>query len=192
MVAKLDVGCGGRGSRWPGFLGVDRWPHPNGVPAEWYVQLDFVKDVLPWQSQSMEEIICLHVIEHMSPHDGRILIQRGFDLLAPRGSMIITTPDLKILCKAYLEGDREFWNKTHDGRPDKLVWPGRTLADRLNWAIHQDTHVWVYDFDSLLFMAEDTLKNEPDAMVSNVRVDSSVHRFMTRRDHETGIVIYRK
>jgi len=182
---RLDVGCGGRGTIWDGFIGIDIWPPPKEPrrPAEQYMQLDFVKGELPWGPGTVDEIVALHVIEHMLRDDGLILMKRARELLKPGCYMTVACPDLKKLCVAYIHENDRFWDHRYK-RNNREVWPGDTLADKLNWAIHQEGHRWAYDLDSLRCLAV-------QAGWGNVQPIPFNSPYHTRKDHETGIVCMR-
>lgn len=179
---KLDVGCGGRGTRWPGFMGIDIWPVPAGHENK-YLLLDFINSELPWQENTIDEIICLHMIEHLDRKDGIELLKRMYRILKPGYRMTVTCPDLFIFVRAYLNKDTAFLSKKHING-GKEIWPGRTLADRLNWAIHEETHQWSYDIETLF---DACLQAGIKSMeVRNMPKDD---KYSTRPDHEIGIII---
>jgi len=166
-------------------------PMTADVPP--YLRLNFVTDALPWQPGTVAEIICLHAIEHMSRHHGIVLLKRAVDLLAPGAQLTVTTPDLRILCERYVARDRAFFEYIDPkGRTGAERWPGATLADRFNWAIHPPWgqnreyvgHVWIYDQEALMQLAA-------EADVRAVPIpDTSPYGL--RHDHETGIVCTRR
>ena len=186
-MIKLDVGCGGRGSRQPGFIGIDIHPVPYPVSKDRnnYVRMDFVCDDLPWKDGTVDEIIALHIIEHLIPKDGERLVQRAYSLLRPEAQLTITCPDLSILCGAYMAHDIQFLSKRHLNA-GKEIWPGPTIADRLNWAIHQETHKWSYDYESLFALVKRAI---PGIRPPGFYRMPKNHKWSTRPDHETGIVI---
>ena len=179
-MLKLDIGCGGRGSRQPGFLGIDTWPLPPGKTKDEYFRLDFLTAELPWTHNTVDEAIALHIIEHLMPEDGHRLVQRAVDLLKPGAALTVTCPDLNMLATAYVEGNDAFLETKHlNGGRD--IWPGETRADRLNWAIHQETHKWSYDTASLSYHLD---KAVGDRTVMSTIVPGS--EWNTRPDHEIG------
>jgi len=187
-MIKLNVGCGRKGARFKDFIGIDLLPHPEGVPKELYIQADFLTANLPWKEGEVDEIICLHMIEHLMPKDGEKLIRRCLQLLNPDGgSLVITCPDLWMLCRAYIDSDEDFLKKRHTGGKKKEIWPGDTLGDRLNWAIHQETHKWSYDIVSLTNLVE----KAGDNFGFTYSRMTKTHFCSTRPDHEIGIVIER-
>jgi hypothetical protein len=195
---KLDIGCGGRGPRQKGFLGIDVHPKETvQYRPEDYYRIDFVLDALPWNDNTVDECIALHVIEHMMPKDGIVLIQRAMSLLKPGCTLTITTPDLRKIAKAYVDDDNMFMSQRHlrsrvEGQLPNELWPGDTLADRLNVAIHQKGHVWAYDLISLMELAHRAVTNKASVMVSLWQYCSrhpEYKKWWTRPEHETGIVI---
>jgi len=183
---KLDIGCGGRGSRQKGFIGIDTWPRPEGKSPEEYLQLDFVRDKLPWSSNSVDQAIALHLIEHLDLKEGQRFFKRAMDLLKPKATLTVTCPDLRLLATAYVSRDQEFLKRKHL-RGGKFIWPGDTLADRLNQAIHQQGHKWAYDQESLLYHARRAVGEK--ARIIPMPGD---WRWWTRPDHETGIVLTKR
>lgn len=183
MSLRLDIGCGGRGSRQPGFVGIDIWPRPDGKSEDEYVRLDFVTDDLPWSDGTVDEAIALHIVEHLSPDHGRTLIERAYALLKPGAELVVTCPDLKMLAQAYVNGDKAFLSQKHL-RGGKELWPGSTLADRLCWAITMEGHVWAYDLESLAELA--VRAHVPRDAIRPLELGGRWH---TRVGHETGIHI---
>jgi len=187
MPTKLDIGCGGKGSRRPGFIGIDIWPKPAGNPAPYY-RLNFVKDKLPWGPNTVDEIIALHIIEHLTRPEGLTMIRLAHRLLKPGARMTIMCPDLKQLATAYVNNDNKFLEKTHlDGKTQ--IWPGLTPADRLNWAIHQDTHKWSYDEHSLQAVVGEALGDCPGTICQLTSYMDPPSPYNFRPDHEIGIEI---
>jgi predicted SAM-dependent methyltransferase len=185
-VLKIDIGCGGRGSRQKGFVGIDIWPRPKGKTKEEYFQLDYIRDKLPWTTASVDEAIALHMIEHLDLDEGQILFKRTVKLLKKGATFIVTCPDLRLLASAYVNDDSEFLHRKHL-RGGKYIWPGDTLADRLNHAIHQAGHKWLYDLESLVYHAERAVGGLVDIIPLPLG-----HKRWTRPDHETGIVLTKR
>lgn len=66
------------------------------------------------------------------------------------------------------------------------AWPGPTLADRFNWAVHQEGHRWAYDLDSLLALA-----TRANTGARCTRVLSPFSRYRTRGYCEIGVEVIR-
>ena len=94
---RLDIGCGGRGTMYPDFIGVDIHPAPTDPrkPGAEYLQLDFVYSAaLPWKPGTVAELVAFHIIEHLEYQEGQTLLRRAWDLLRPGAKMFITCPGL--------------------------------------------------------------------------------------------------
>lgn len=180
-MIKLDIGCGGRGSVYEGYTGIDTHPRPEKLRKKGtkYVQMDFVHGELRWSEYSVDHAIALHVIEHMERSEGRELIRRAMYLLKPECELVISVPDLRLFAEKYLERDKDFWNKKYKSGKD--MWPGKTLADRFNYQIHRAGHIWAYDSESLAFLAR-------EAGVKNMKELPKDHYFCGRPDHEIGLI----
>ena len=74
-MLKLDIGCGGRGSIRPGFIGIDIWPRPKDKTEEEYIQMDFINDILPdfLSENSVDEALAGHIVEHLMPNEADYL-----------------------------------------------------------------------------------------------------------------------
>jgi SAM-dependent methyltransferase len=83
----LEVGCG---SRWVGdYLRSNGWR--NYVGADLVPPADIVGDIREWRSLglkagSFDVVIAFEVIEHVD------LVQEAYDLLAPGGLLLLTSP----------------------------------------------------------------------------------------------------
>jgi SAM-dependent methyltransferase len=83
----LEVGCG---SRWVGdYLRSNGWR--NYVGADLVPPADIVGDIREWrslglQAGSFDVVIAFEVIEHVD------LVQEAYDLLAPGGLLLLTSP----------------------------------------------------------------------------------------------------
>ena len=81
---KIDVGCGNNCK--PGFIGVDIAKFSDDV--KYIVNLE--KEKLPFKDNSVEEIYCAHVLEHLS---NPIEVVAEFNrILMPGGKLTIRVP----------------------------------------------------------------------------------------------------
>jgi len=91
---RLNLGCG----RYPlaGFINVDQFANVNP---------DIVCDALnlPFPHESVDEIYCGHMLEHMTLEQGKKALAYWRDLLKPCGKISVTVPDFDVLVKKYLE-----------------------------------------------------------------------------------------
>jgi len=172
---KLDIGCGGRGTMFDDFVGIDIHPYPEKPRSKGqYLKLDFIKDPLPFED--VEFIIASHIIEHLLPEEGEALIKRGLDLLNKGSDFILSCPDLTLFAKMYSERNAAFW----DGMSQH--YKGPTFADKFNHYVHQNTHKWQYDIESLEALAR-------RAGAINIKPLPKTHEWCMRPDHEIGIII---
>jgi len=182
---RLDIGCGGRGTHWDGFIGVDILPappEPEPVTDRPYIQLDFVHDRLPWEDGTVNEIIALHVVEHLERQDGRLLIQRALRLLRPGRRLTVTCPDLRLLATWYLSGEMG----VDGGDRSSPNWRGATCADRFNWIVHCYGHKWAYDLQSLTLLAVEAGAFINDIRPVNLTGESA---YAGKKNHECGVEI---
>ena len=167
---------------YPDFLGIDIWPKPEDPrTAAEYLQFDFINtDLKSEWINNCEEVVALHIIEHLEPKEGEILLKRIYQILKPGAKAYVSCPDLKLFCERYLAGDYDFYKK--ESKPGRPLWIGPTLADKLNYQIHQNTHKWSYDLKSLTHRAE-------LAGITNIEPLPLDHFWSRRPDHECGIII---
>ena len=94
----LDLGCGGN-KTVPEAIGVDMIPNNKEIETlkETKSQADVVADLndpLPFEKNSIDTIICRHILEHI--HDSVTFLTHLRTLLKPGGKLIIAVPDSKI------------------------------------------------------------------------------------------------
>jgi SAM-dependent methyltransferase len=63
---------------------------------------DIQKDRLPWPSNSMDSITCIHLVEHLASLD--FLFEESARLLKPGGRIFVETPHLKTVVMQSLPG----------------------------------------------------------------------------------------
>lgn len=130
---KLNIGCGGR--RIDGYTGVDAVQRPAA---------DIVAraDSIPLPDASVEEIMAIHLVEHVHPWEVPALLREWWRLLKPGGKLVLEMPDLIKCCRNVVEG-RMVGGK----HPDQLGLWGLFGDDR-----GQDpfmSHKWAWTFKTL-------------------------------------------
>jgi predicted SAM-dependent methyltransferase len=93
---KLNVGCGGR--RIAGYTGVD------AVAERSAAEIIARADAIPLPDGSVEEIMAIHLIEHVHPWEAPDLLREWFRLLMPGGLLVLELPDLMKFCRNIVEG----------------------------------------------------------------------------------------
>lgn len=92
---KLNVGAGKR--RIPGFLSVD---------ADKASSPDIIADVgsIPLPDGSANEIMAIHIIEHVHRWEAPLVLAEWFRLLCPQGFLVIECPDFMKCCRNVVNG----------------------------------------------------------------------------------------
>lgn len=135
---KLNVGCGGR--KIEGYTGVDAVERPAA-------QIVAQAHAIPLESGSVDEIMAIHLLEHVHVWEAPILLKEWHRLLKPGGELILELPDLEKCCRNVVDG------RMKGGKdPDQL-----TLWGLFGDPRQQDpfmAHKWAYTFKSLAPMVE--------------------------------------
>jgi SAM-dependent methyltransferase len=74
-------------------------PQPEGGPMRHY---DSCRP-LPFPEDTFDSVYALHIIEHLTPEEGREFVAEVFRVLRPGGIFRVSTPDLEGIVRAYLE-----------------------------------------------------------------------------------------
>lgn len=185
---KIDVGCGHRGTKFPGFMGVDSGPLEEvWRRPESYIQCDVTTEKLPFEDNSVEIALCMHLIEHLNPAGAGFVLAEICRVLKPEGEAYIATPNLYEMAKRYVDGDGEFYAKKYRGSI-RNMWRGPTLADKFLDSIigmgPEFGHKYAYDGKSLCNKCK-------KAGLRNVKVIAENPYMPGREDHEV-IVVARK
>ncbi len=91
---RLNLGCGGYPME--GFVNIDS----NGD-----VHPDLVVDAmdLPYYPNSVDEIYCGHLLEHLTWEEGQRALKHWLSILKPGSEIRIVVPDFDVLAKRYFE-----------------------------------------------------------------------------------------
>ncbi|MGC8837111.1 MAG: methyltransferase domain-containing protein [Anaerolineae bacterium] len=95
QALRLNLGCGQ--SHYQGYLHAD---------LIWHSHLDFQADAraLPLRDGCLEELLATELLEHLDEEGGRRFLGEAARTLAPGGYLVLTTPDLDLLCRAWQAG----------------------------------------------------------------------------------------
>lgn len=92
-AVRLNLGCG----KYPlyHFTNIDQYEN---------VKPDVVADALnlPYEPESVDEIYCGHLLEHLTFDEGQKALKHWRRLLKPGGVIGITVPDFDVLARRYL------------------------------------------------------------------------------------------
>jgi len=98
---RLNLGCGI--NKLEGFVNIDQFQDIEFQGK--HTSPDLVADVtggLPYDYDSVDEIYCGHLLEHMDWNVGQIALRYWLSLLKPGGIIGITVPNFDILAERYL------------------------------------------------------------------------------------------
>lgn len=91
---KVHLGCGTNIK--PGYINCDVMPG-SGVDKVFAVHR------LPFETDSANEIIAEHLIEHLTFYEFNQMCAECFRVLAPGGKLVLECPDLLEICREFLE-----------------------------------------------------------------------------------------
>lgn len=125
---KLNVGCGGE--KLSGYLNIDINPacEPDMVATAQKIELP---------SESIEEIVSFHLLEHLDRWAAREALQEWWRLLIPRtGRLILELPDLEENMRRFLQGENQrifniFGLQRNEWDYHKWGYTSETLRDEL-------------------------------------------------------------
>ena len=108
---KLNLGSGK--SRFPNYKNVDIDPA---------VEPDYIANLvekLPFEANSIEEVLLIHTIEHIQKQYHQNIYDEIYRILSTDGRLILAYPEFEMVAKNWLEdkaGMREFWGWAIYGR----------------------------------------------------------------------------
>ena len=114
---KLNIGCGEK--KLEGCINIDS--EPSTTPD---LLCDITKECLPYEPFTVDEIYCIHNIEHIPIIHWIRVFGEFHRVLKADGLLVLAYPEFEICVKHYLEnhhGDKAFWRATLYGRQ---LYPG--------------------------------------------------------------------
>jgi predicted SAM-dependent methyltransferase len=139
-VRRVEIGGGP--SPTPGYVHVDAdrgARHLEHIAPAWK---------LPFDDGSVDEILAVHVLEHIHPGRVRETLVEWHRVLRPGGCALIHVPNATSIFETYLKGDTEQkWAAVSAifGTPSDPAMLGGTAVTAQWWSGHQA----MYDFDLL-------------------------------------------
>jgi predicted SAM-dependent methyltransferase len=113
LSGKLNIGCGRQCH--PEWCNVDLHAFDDSV-----MEHD-IRTGLPFADGTFDVVYHSHVLEHLSPEQGEMLIHECFRVLRAGGILRIVVPDLERIAELYLQMLRKAWNGE------------KTAAENYNW-----------------------------------------------------------
>ena len=128
-MTRLNVGCGGR--RIAGYTGVDVVKRPGAdiiAPA----------DKIPLPDGSCDEVMAIHLVEHVHRWEAEGLLREWFRLLKSGGTLVLEMPDLIKCCYNII-------NNVKGKHPDQLGLWGIFGDDRLEDPLMMHKTSWTFN-----------------------------------------------
>jgi predicted SAM-dependent methyltransferase len=137
---RLHLGCGGR--LLDGYLNIDG-AYMQGTPG---ITIHDLMDKFPLPDNCVDEILSVHVIEHIMPDKVPDLMKEWLRILKPGGFVATEWPDLLKMCKFIVEDPSRMYSD--NGKIQK-----RAVAGIFgNIVRYQDSvmlHKWGYSAESM-------------------------------------------
>lgn len=114
---KLNYGSGE--TKLDGFINID-----IELSAKPDLVCDLRKEPFPYETSSIDEIRCIHNLEHIEQKYWNQVFAEFYRVLKPEGCLYLAYPEFEICAKFFIEdfkGMRDFWQKTLYGRQ---LYPG--------------------------------------------------------------------
>lgn len=150
----MKLNLGSHAKTLKGYISVDALPLP---------EIDVVHNLTnfpyPWEDDSIEEIVMVEVLEHISWRDTVNVLKECYRILEPKGKIHIQVPDCGSMMEAYVndkisiaiphKGNEDYINQIQkDTR--KLVHPNRWQFAFTGAQKHEfDSHLNVFTRDIL-------------------------------------------
>lgn len=135
---KLHIGAGA--TRLDGWLNTDILPN-----AELFLD---ATHHFPVKKESVHYIFCENFVEHIPRHAIITFLEESFRVLRPEGILRITTPDIEAHVREYLSRSERMHLLLEQNRQYGYFY-SRYPVDILNKAFYEDTHVCLYDAETL-------------------------------------------
>ena len=143
--AKLVIGSGQ--NPLPGWLNSDLFPASRSV-----IFLD-AKEPFPFRDNSFDYIHCEHMIEHIDFAEGKAMLRECFRVLKPAGTLRVSTPDLGVHLRLFLEprdhNQDQFIDWVSNNWLQKQGVIKTEAAHVLNLVMHAWGHKFIYDEKTL-------------------------------------------
>jgi predicted SAM-dependent methyltransferase len=135
---------------------------------------------LPFPDDSLERVYTEHFVEHVRREQAEALFRECARTLRPDGVLRVSTPDLRVLVTAYLEGRTGDWAD--------MQWTPASPCDLLNEGLRLWGHLYVWDEEQLTA----SLLANGFSRVQRVRWHESEHEDLrgleSRPDHDDLIL----
>jgi len=146
----MKINVGSKNVALPDYLSVDLyWPDAD-------IQ-DDARTLSKFLDNSVEEVYCAHMLEHLGRHEGIQALKSFYRVLRPKGKLVLIVPDVVGSIRRWLDvydkgGDVWGWysaciwgNQQHEGEFHKSGYDRKLLERLLTAAGFVDIHIEPYD-----------------------------------------------
>jgi SAM-dependent methyltransferase len=137
---KLHLGCGSR--LFEGYLNIDG----DYMAHDPNVLIHDITKPFPLPDDCVDEILSVHVVEHLSRQYILPMYREFYRILRPTGAAATEWPDLLKMCQEVVNNPDCFW--THDKRLLKRTISG-IYGDSVRYPDPTMLHKWGYSADSM-------------------------------------------
>jgi SAM-dependent methyltransferase len=162
---RLNLGCGDK--LLEGYVNVDVAPSRRGLRPDVLCDLH---DLGVFASDSADEILAVHVVEHFWRWEVLDILKEWVRVLKPGGKMVLECPNLISACQALL-GDPENASQG-DARGQRSMW---VFYGDPAWQDPLMTHRWAYTPNSLASLMQ-------EAGLAEVRQEPAQFKLREPRD----------
>jgi predicted SAM-dependent methyltransferase len=156
---KLHLGCGSR--LFDGYLNVDG----DYMAHDPNVLIHDITKPFPLPDNCVDEILSVHVVEHLSRQYILPMYQEFYRILRPTGAAATEWPDLLKMCQEVVNNPDCFWS--HDKRLHKRTVAG-IYGDSVRYPDPTMLHKWGYSGESMSRIFR-------DAGFTRVQIENNLH-----------------
>lgn len=171
---KLNLGCGSH--KLDGYVGCDIISHPE-------VDVVCSVDALPFDDSSIEEVLCEHLIEHLTFEQFNRAVIEWRRVLKPGGVLVLECPDLLGLCKQFVESNefgryqsyKGFWSIQNHIYGHQRGWSDEEKMSQVHKSGYTEEHLNVV-LSGIGFVdikSEDPVKGVPGTCVLRISAKKS-------------------
>lgn len=162
---RLNLGCGDK--ILPGYVNVDVAPSRAGRAPDVLCDL---RDLAPFDTESCDEVLSVHVVEHLWRWEVVEVLREWMRVLKPGATMILECPNLATACEEFLRDSVGGARSGKEGQ--RTMW---VLYGDPQWRDPLMCHRWGYTPTSLREVME-------EAGLVNVRQEPAQFKLREPRD----------
>lgn len=169
IALKLNIGCGKR--RILGYVGVDAVHGQN-------VDKVALATELPYQDNSVDEILAVHVWEHFSLDQCETVISEWWRVLKHKGTLTLELPCIRKCCENFLKGKPESLGlRGIYGDPDTHS----TIFDIHKWGwTHKSLSEWLTQRGFFIEPEVNTVYHPIGREIRDFRIDAIANKTFCR------------